>query len=333
MPKFAAAAKNGGSVSIYYLIMTTRLIFLSDLSEKLSPVVRASIRDDIVEQYAANYREKRPMPPVVVFWDEKAKTYYLADGSHRCHAIAQIGRKAIEAEVRKGTYEDALQYALQANCAHGLQRSNADKRKCIKEALKQWPAYSNANLSKVCDVDDHTVAEVRKEMEAEKVIAPTPKRTSSSGRTVASQPVASNRPRKSEVEPPEPSAEPKPVVDKNGTPIPKAVIQYWERADEVTAILAQLTEVMNSLKQADKEKDLLFSEVNISAALSDLDKVRTTVGCAMPFAVCTQCAGHPAAQPKGECRLCLGRGMISKFRWDRLVPEEVRNMVMKGVKK
>lgn len=289
------------------------------------------MRPDIVDQYATNYREKRPMPPVVVFWD--GKTYFLADGSHRCHAIAQIGRKAIEAEVRNGNYEEALQYALQANCAHGLQRSNADKRKCIAEALKQWPTYSNASLAKACDVDDHTVADVRKELEATKEVAPTPKRTSSSGRSVASEPVARIPARKSEVEASANGHASTPVLDKNGTPIPQAVIQYWSRSDEVLVLLAAVTEVMNSLKQAEKEKDVMFAECNVTAALSDLDRVRTVIGCAVPFCVCTQCAGHPAAQPKGECRLCLGRGLISKFRWERLVPQEIRDMIVKGVAK
>lgn len=305
----------------------SKLLFLSDISES-GPCVRSSVRPDIVDQYAQNYREKRPMPPVVVFWD--GKTYFLADGSHRCHAIAQIGRKAIEAEVRKGTYEEALQYALQANCAHGLQRSNADKRKCIAEALKQWPTYSNASLAKACDVDDHTVADVRKELEATKEVAPTPKRTSSSGRSVASEPVARIPPRKSEVEASANGHASKPVLDKNGTPIPQAVIQYWNRSDEVLVLLTAVTDVMNSLKQAEKEKDKLFAQCNIPTALSDLDRVRMVIGCAVPHAVCTQCAGHPAAQPNGECRLCVGLGLLSKFRYDRLVPEEIKNMVERG---
>lgn len=309
----------------------TKLLFLSDLNEKLSPVVRASMRPDIVDQYATNYREKRPMPPVVVFWD--GKTYFLADGSHRCHAIAQIGRKAIEAEVRKGTYEEALQYALQANCAHGLQRSNADKRQCIAEALKQWPTYSNSSLAKACDVDDHTVADVRKELEATKEVAPTPKRTSSSGRSVASEPVARIPTRKSEVEASANGHASTPVLDKNGTPIPTAVIQYWNRSDEGIALVAAITEVMNTLKQADKDKDMLYSECNLQGILLDLEKAKMGIGCVVPHCVCTQCAGHPEAQPNGQCRLCLGRGLLSRFRWDRLVPEEIKDMIRAGGKK
>lgn len=310
----------------------TKLIFLSDIDFKHSPTVRDCIREDVVEQYADHYREKRPMPPVVVFWD--GKTYLLADGSHRCEAIAQVGRKAIEAEVRKGGYEEALQYALQSNCAHGLPRSQADKRKSITVAIMQWPKDTNNGIAKRCDVDDKTVKVVRDELEAAKIVAKEPVRVSTSGSKVAAERVAKTPVRNSEPDPAKAPVETKAVVvDKNGTPIPKAVIKYWNRADEVSVLLAQISEVMNSLKQADKEKDLLFAECNVTAALSDLDKVRMVIGCALPFAVCTQCQGHPDTQPKGECRLCLGRGLISKFRWERLVPEEVRKMVMKGVAK
>lgn len=303
----------------------TKPFFLADISPD-SPTVRHNIREETVDEYADHYRSKRQMPPVVIFADAKVKKYYLADGAHRCAAVALIGRKAIDAIVQQGDYEAALSYALQANAQHGLPRSSADKRKCIREALKQWPKFSNAMLSKVCDVDDHTVADVRKELEVTKVIEPTPRRVSSRGTTVPSQLVTRTEPRISEVGP-------KPVVDKNGTPIPKAVIQYWERAIEVTAILAQITEVMNSLKQAETEKDLMFAECNLSAALGHLENARSITACAAPHAVCTQCQGHPSTQPKGECRLCFGRGVISKFRFERLVPSEIQAMVIKGAKK
>jgi len=94
-------------------------------------------------------------------------------------------------------------------------------------------------------------------------------------------------------------------------------------------LIAALTEVMNSLKHADRDKDLLFAEVNVSGVLSDLDKAKMQIGTALPHSVYTHCQGHPECQPKGECRLCLGRGLISKFRWDRLVPQEIKDMILK----
>jgi hypothetical protein len=307
----------------------SKLFFLSDINPD-SPTVRDTIREDVVDQYAESYRQKQPMPPIVVFADPKAKKYYLADGAHRCAAVALLGRKALEADVYEGSYADALQYALRANNTHGVQRSPADKRKCITAAIKQWPEEPNLSIAKRCDVDDKTVKAVRDELEAAKVVAPAPIRISAKGRKT---PATRTSPvRNSEVADPVPEASPAPVVDKNGTPIPEGVQQYWKRSAEVIVLGAQINEVINSLRHADKEKDRLFAQCNLASAVADLDRVRTTIGYAMPYAVCTQCAGHPEAQPKGECRLCKGVGLISKFYWDRLVPEEVKAIIAKGKK-
>ena len=63
--------------------MTTKLIFLTEINFKDSPVVRVGLPNkEIVEQYAQNYTEKQGMPPIVVFYDEDTKQFYLAQGHH-----------------------------------------------------------------------------------------------------------------------------------------------------------------------------------------------------------------------------------------------------------
>lgn len=119
----------------------------------------------------------------------------------------------------------------------------------------------------------------------------------------------------------------KPVTDKNGTEIPRALLPCWERAGEAKALIGSISELINHLKQAEKDKDLLYSQVNIPATINDLNKARTALSCAVPSYVCPQCAGHPSIQPRGECRLCLGLGLLSKFRYDRLVAQEVKTML------
>ena len=90
-------------------------------------------------------------------------------------------------------------------------------------------------------------------------------------------------------------------------------------------MLDELGQFERKLKKAQSMEDLMFAEVNISAAMADIDKIYTNLRTAIPYAVCTQCQGQPKTQPKGECRLCIGRGVISKFRWDK-VPAEIRKM-------
>ncbi len=124
----------------------------------------------------------------------------------------------------------------------------------------------------------------------------------------------------------------KPEFDSVGRVIPPSLMGYWNRRSEVQELLNSISRIKSRLKLAQDEKDLMYAEVNFSAALGDLEKAWTSIQCAKPHAVCTVCQGHPDTQPDGHCRLCLGRGLISKFRWDRLVPEEIKKVVEMGRK-
>jgi hypothetical protein len=112
-------------------------------------------------------------------------------------------------------------------------------------------------------------------------------------------------------------------VDANGKAIPKNIQKHWVRAEEVQVALASLTELMRKIKKAMDDKDVMYAEVNHTSVLADLDRVRSNLKCAAPYAICPTCQGHPESQTNG-CRLCMGRGLISKFRWDVMVPSEVK---------
>jgi ParB-like chromosome segregation protein Spo0J len=122
--------------------------------------IRADISVDTVADYADIMRQDRhKLPPVVTFYD--GERYYLADGFHRHCAAKNIGWQTIPAVVHKGTLEDALKYALSANVAHGLPRTNADKRRSVALALRQWPKLSNREIARICAVSEHSVRDYR----------------------------------------------------------------------------------------------------------------------------------------------------------------------------
>ena len=100
-------------------------------------------------------------------------------------------------------------------------------------------------------------------------------------------------------------------------------LKFWNRAPEIKELLDELTAFEKKLKRAQSMEDLMFGEVNISAALADIDKIYTNLQTAIPYALCPTCQGQPKTQPKGECRMCKGRAVVSKFRWDK-VPGEIR---------
>ena len=309
--------------------MTTKLIFLTEINFKDSPVVRVGLPNkEIVEQYAQNYTEKQGMPPIVVFYDEDTKQFYLADGRHRCAAIESLGRKAIMANLHQGSLMEALKFALLANSQHGLPRTQADKRRCIEAALKEWPTASNLHLATMTATSDKTVATVREEMEAAKKIVASPTRQSSSGATIAAKRTKADKD----------DEEPARVVtgeiakDQLGRIIPLGVVKYWKRIPEVEKQLELIANVIGFAKHINKEEDLMYAEVDPDYIIAKFELAFADLSTAIPYAVCTACQGHPETQKNG-CRMCMGRGLISKFRYDTIVAKETKSIIEKGKKK
>src|SRR5262245_27450457 len=307
----------------------SKLIFVQDIDLLHSPKVRFELRPEVVDDYVSVYRaNKKVMPPIVVFSPDN-RQFILADGAHRLSAQLKMNAKAVVAEVKRGGYEEALSYALNANEKHGVRRSREDKRQCIAAAILQWPKLSNREIAQVAVVDDHTVKAVRDELEKAAEVKPEPVRSAKGGRTTNASHAKKEKPA------PEANAEfriaqnpePQQAVDSIGRIVPKYALQYWSRIDEVKAVLKQLDGVMGELKRAQKEQDLMYAPVNISGVLADMDRVWSAIQTAIPYTLCTQCHGHPDKQANKECRLCKSKGLISKFLWDTAIPAETKNML------
>lgn len=317
-----------------------KLVFIQDISLKDSPKVRISVRQDVVEEYAEAMLDKVVLPPVHLFLSRTTKQYLVADGWHRIEAAKLNKQRGITAEVQDGEYEDALLAALVSNTRHGLRRTVADKAAAIRSALKQWPGKSNTQIAKCCMVNDHMIGDVRKEMEKEKVIPVTTTRVASDGSVRSAKRVSkvtetpeeltesADLPRKMRGSTTDNTLE---IKDTMGYAIPEKVICNWVRAEEVKQMLKQLKDIRLYLRDADKDCDVVYGEVNIGGAMADLEKVESALGMAVPYAVCTSCQGHPETQPKGQCRMCKGKGLISQFLW-KLVPEEIRELRKKQIK-
>ncbi len=78
-----------------------------------------------------------------------------------------------------GGRKDALQYALGANAANGLRRSNADKRRCVEIALAEFGDLSSRQVAIMCGVSNHMVDDARPEDVGK---SPTSTRTDTMGR-------------------------------------------------------------------------------------------------------------------------------------------------------
>lgn len=129
---------------------------------------RVKVDESVVADYAQVLKEGGELPPVVVFFD--GADNWLADGFHRLHAYNTDKRASIPADVRAGTRRDAMLYSFGANGAHGLRRTNDDKRKAVSAMLADaiWCKWSDRDIAKACGVGVPFVGAMRRPEVAQK---------------------------------------------------------------------------------------------------------------------------------------------------------------------
>jgi ParB-like chromosome segregation protein Spo0J len=129
-----------------------------------------------VREYSKAMKNGDIFPPVIVYQGcEDLETgnsetvhieqrYWLADGFHRCAAAAEAGLTEINAEVRDGTRRDALLEAIRANAAHGVRRTNEDKRKAVFTMLTddEWSQWSDHKIAQETHTTQPFVSKLRR---------------------------------------------------------------------------------------------------------------------------------------------------------------------------
>jgi hypothetical protein len=169
-----AGAKGGGA--------TKTELALSQINRDGGTQSRAELSEETIVEYQEALDCGAKFPPPIVFFD--GKEYLLADGFHRVRAYERAGRKRIACDVRKGNKRDAILFSVGANTAHGLRRSNADKRRAIGLLLRdeQWRKKSDLWIGKACGVSDKTVTKIRGELEATSEIRSSDERLGQDGK-------------------------------------------------------------------------------------------------------------------------------------------------------
>ena len=105
--------------------------------------MRAAIDVSALAEYVEACRAKEHLPPVLLY-QVPARGLVLVDGYHRVGAFVQAGLTWVPAEIRDGSWSDALDAALLANARHGVRRTPADKRRAVMAALGA-PKYVDAS--------------------------------------------------------------------------------------------------------------------------------------------------------------------------------------------
>lgn len=289
-----------------------------------SPKVRGCLNLEAIEEYRQTYISKRKMPEVVLF-ETESDHYLIGDGLHRVTAISTLPTNKFSHtfDVRKGTFDDCLAYALKANLAHGMRRTNADKRQGVISALKAHPDKSNVWISELAAVGDTFVGSIRKELEAASDLPQIEKREGRDGRKTKVDLVPREVKNKGNVENKGKSEDsnrvpavssrisepvsPAPELDETGYKIPADLRGLWIRSEEVRQLMKSISEVKCQIEKAKRDGDPLYAEIR-NSLIADLTMCREAVSYALPYAVCPMCSGRNSER----CAMCKGRGLVSK---------------------
>lgn len=120
---------------------------------------RAALNEEQVGLYAEAMAEGAAFPAIVVFHDGSA--HWLADGFHRVFAARRAHMPKLLADVRPGTREDALWFALGSNTANGVARTRGDIKHAVLLALRTWPEKTQAEIARQVGCVQSFVAKVK----------------------------------------------------------------------------------------------------------------------------------------------------------------------------
>jgi len=146
---------------------------------------RAAINPEACEEYASDMQSGDVFPAVEVYFD--GRHYWLADGFHRvlAHRKARPD-EPIRCLVYQGSLEDARWHSYGVNKAHGLRRTNEDKRRAVKLALThpQGVKSSDRQIAAHVGVSHEMVRKHRKAMSDDCQALTVATRTGRDGRTI-----------------------------------------------------------------------------------------------------------------------------------------------------
>jgi hypothetical protein len=288
-------------------------------------------RDKISEEYVAELAELikagKKLPPIVVYND--GIDMWAADGHHRILASVRCSKPLIRAEVHKGTKGDAIWASCSANQSHGLRRTNADKRHAVEMALKEKPNFSDDAIAQHVGVSRSMAFEQRKKC-SQPVVKLQVERVGVDGITrKLPMPNGNIPPPQSPKTPANPTISP-PIVkrtkpsglqmDEVGNTIPEDIQPLFDRGHEVKALLQKITEIRTVLNRAKSDEDVLYGDCHFQQVEAALQTAYNDLKATIPYAVCPWCHGVMS----DGCRGCGKRGVVGQFRWDTVVPRELK---------
>ncbi len=112
------------------------------------------------------------------------------------------------------------------------------------------------------------------------------------------------------------------MKDKLGFEIPAHIEALWQEAETTgRKIAGECHRIKMLVQKALERRDLAYREIN-QQTMIDLENVWRSLCLIIPYAVCPLCE---ADERRFNCVACHQRGFMSKFRYDRCIPRDVKD--------
>jgi hypothetical protein len=112
------------------------------------------------------------------------------------------------------------------------------------------------------------------------------------------------------------------MKDKIGFEIPAHLAETWNEADKVgRELCGQIQRLYLMIEKRLAAHDPIFAEINQNTVI-DLKNAWRTLQQIIPYAVCPYDEGEIGRRE--NCLACYSKGYLSKFRWDRCVPKQIK---------
>ncbi len=161
--------------------MKIREVPLDDLVLDQNLNLRDRLDDFTVERYADSWER---LPPITVFRvDDRL---LIADGFHRHAAAVMLGKRTIRAEIREGSFTDALDFVASVNLFHGLPLTRAERRRAVEVKLKLHHDWSDRRMAEELAVSRELVAKIRRQLIESRSIPNLPGRVGADGKLYTS---------------------------------------------------------------------------------------------------------------------------------------------------
>ena len=305
------------SISANMSAQESVMVPLARIPTDESAQTRVRVRSAVVRDYAAAMKQQRAkgdlrFPPVILFTD--GQNYWPGDGFHRALAASRAGLAEIAADVRQGTRRDAVLFGISANCAHGLPRTNADKRKAIALLLgdTEWSQLSDREIGRRCQVDGKVVCRMRGSASAAK--PQIEKRSVRRGDTVYEMTVKAGNGARTV------ATQAAPVItDTLGIPLPESrALVFTAHGDfrEAQDLFDRLSSVLDRIAQGPAGE--LYRQEMIRTADARLVCGAVRMGrnkllAAEPYCCyCPNCHPTHPIRPYPDCKKCGGRGWTTR---------------------